>query len=114
MNKILFIGYPRCSTCIKAYKALCEKYEVSYRDISKDNPSKEEIMDWINKGISLNQLWNTSGKLYREFNIKEKKLTHTQEELVSLLAQHGMLVKRPVVIYNEQIYIGNQYQELLK
>ena len=114
MNKILFIGYPRCSTCIKAYKALQAKCEVEYRDIVKDNPDEKEIKIWISKGIKLDSLFNTHGKLYRELNIKEKKSVCSQEELISLLAQNGMLVKRPIVIDKENIYIGNEYQSLLK
>lgn len=109
-----FIGYPRCSTCIKSYKLLSEEYEVEYRDIVKDNPTEDEIKEWISKGVKLDSLFNTHGKLYRELNIKEKKSTCSQEQLISLLAQNGMLVKRPIVIDKDTIYIGNEYQKLLK
>lgn len=109
----LFIGYPKCSTCQKAYKALCEVLNetVEYRNIKENNPTKEEISSWIAQGVELNSLFNTSGVLYREMNIKEKKLTCTQDELISLLSSNGMLVKRPIVIHNDTIIVGNKIKE---
>lgn len=101
--KTLFIGYPKCTTCKKAYAALCDLgIEAEYRNI------KEEIQSWIDKGISIDKLFNTSGMLYRELNVKEKRKTYTQEQLIDLLASDGMLVKRPIVIQEDKIIIGNK------
>mgnify|MGYP002587917786 CR=1 FL=1 len=70
----LFIGYPPCSTCKKAYKALQDLgIEATYRNIKEDNPKKEEIQSWIDRGVELKKLFNTSGMLYRELNVKEKR-----------------------------------------
>lgn len=108
----LFIGYPKCSTCQKAFKALQELgINAVYRDIKKDNPTKEEISLWIAKGVSLNALFNTSGKLYRELNIKEKRASWSNDALIDLLASDGMLIKRPVVIQGDTIIIGNKVKE---
>lgn len=105
----LFIGYPRCSTCQKAYKLLQEQgIEAIYRDIKKDNPTKEEITSWIAKGVELGALFNTSGKLYKELNLKEKRKTSSDEELIDLLSSDGMLVKRPIVIQGNTIIVGNK------
>lgn len=105
----LFIGYPKCSTCQKAYKALeALGIQATYRDIKKDNPTKEEITSWIVKGVSLDSLFNTSGKLYRELNVKEKRKTSSENELIELLASDGMLVKRPIVIQQDTIIVGNK------
>ena len=95
----LFIGYPPCSTCKKAYKAL------------QDYPTKEEIQSWIDRGVELKKLFNTSGMLYRELNVKEKRETYTEEQLIELLASNGMLVKRPIVIQGDNIIIGNKVSE---
>ena len=73
-----------------------------------ENPTKEEIQGWIDKGISIDKLFNTSGMLYRELNVKEKRKTYTQEQLIDLLASDGMLVKRPIVIQEDKIIIGNK------
>ena len=68
----LFIGYPPCSTCKKAYKALQDLgIEATYRNIKEDNPTKEEIQSWIHRGVELKKLFNTSGMLYRELNVKD-------------------------------------------
>lgn len=114
----LFIGYPPCSTCKKAYKALLDLgIEATYRNIKEENPTKEEIQSWIDRGVELKKLFNTSGMLYRELNIKEKRETYTQEQLIELLASNGMLVKRPIVIQGDMIIIGNivsEYEKLQK
>lgn len=111
----LFIGYPPCSTCKKAYKALLDLgIEATYRNIKEENPTKEEIQSWIDRGVELKKLFNTSGMLYRELNIKEKRETYTQEQLIELLASNGMLVKRPIVIQDDMIIIGNKVSEYEK
>ena len=111
----LFIGYPPCSTCKKAYKALLDLgIEATYRNIKEENPTKEEIQSWIDRGVELKKLFNTSGMLYRELNIKEKRETYTQEQLIDLLASNGMLVKRPIVIQGDMIIIGNKVSEYEK
>lgn len=105
----LFIGYPKCTTCKKAYGTLCELgIKAEYRNIKEDNPTKEEIQDWISKGVSIDKLFNTSGMLYRELNVKEKRKTYTEEQLIDLLASNGMLVKRPIVIQEDKIIVGNK------
>lgn len=111
----LFIGYPPCSTCKKAYKALLDLgIEATYRNIKEENPTKEEIQSWIDRGVELKKLFNTSGMLYRELNIKEKRETYTQEQLIELLASNGMSVKRPIVIQGDMIIIGNKVSEYEK
>ena len=111
----LFIGYPPCSTCKKAYKALLDLgIEATYRNIKEENPTKEEIQSWIDRGVELKKLFNTSGMLYRELNIKEKRETYTQEQLIDLHASNGMLVKRPIVIQGDMIIIGNKVSEYEK
>ncbi len=108
----LFIGYPPCTTCKKAYKALQDLgIEATYRNIKEDNPTKEEILSWLDKGVELKQLFNTSGQLYRELNVKEKRKTDSEDQLIDLLASHGMLVKRPIVIQGDTIIVGNKVQE---
>ena len=111
----LFIGYPPCSTCKKAYKALLDLgIEATYRNIKEENPTKEENQSWIDRGVELKSLFNTSGMLYRELNIKEKRETYKQEQLIELLASNGMLVKRPIVIQGNMIIIGNKVSEYEK
>lgn len=110
--KTLFIGYPKCSTCQKAYKALEELgIHAEYRNIKEENPTKEEIQSWIDQGVALSKLFNTSGMLYRELNLKEKRKTYSDHQLVELLATDGMLVKRPIVIQGNTIIVGKKEDE---
>lgn len=46
MKKIKFIGYPKCSTCVKAYNFKRKGYEIEYIDIVKDVPSIKELKEY--------------------------------------------------------------------
>ena len=106
--KVLFMEYPKCSTCIKAKKWLLEnKIDFEDRDIVKENPTAEELKKFLEKsGEPLKKFFNTSGILYREMNLKEKVAEGNQEELLEILSTNGMLVKRPLVIGENGVLIG--------
>ena len=112
------IGYPKCTTCKKCEKALQDLgIEYEYRNIKEDNPTKEELQSWLDKGVQLKQLFNTSGMLYRELNVKERRKTDSEDQLLELLSSNGMLVKRPIVIQGDTVLVGNkskEYQDQLK
>ena len=116
---MLFIEYPKCTTCLKAKKYLYNK-NIKYNDrnIKDNNPTKEELFEWINKyNIEIKKLFNTSGMKYRELGLKEKLPNMTDIEKVELLSSDGMLVKRPLLITDNNIIIGfkeKEYEELLK
>ena len=103
-----FICYPRCSTCMKAKKWL-DGHGISYEEryIHEKNPTYEELADWQKRsGLPLRKFFNTSGMKYKELNLKEKLPEMTEDEQISLLATDGMLVKRPIVILEDQILVG--------
>ena len=119
MEKTLFLQYPKCSTCRKAYKWLKENnIEVESRDISVQNPTEKELTGWIKQsGLPVSSFFNTSGRIYREKNLKEIIKTATESELISLLASDGMLVKRPVIVNNKSVIVGfneGKWAKLLK
>lgn len=110
---MLFIEYPKCSTCIKAKKWLNEN-NVQYEDrhIITDNPKKEELKVWIEKsGNPIKKFFNTSGLKYKELNLKDKLSTMSDDEQIELLASDGMLVKRPLIIDNDSILVGFKVAE---
>lgn len=116
---MLFIEYPKCTTCKKAKNYLdSNKIKYDDRHIKEDNPTKEEITKWVNKyNIEIKKLFNTSGMIYRELGLKEKLPNMTDEEKIELLSSDGMLVKRPLLITDNNIVIGfkeNEYEELIK
>ncbi len=97
---MLFVCYPKCTTCQKAQKWLDEvgvKYEV--RDIKQDNPSEEELRRWHQmSGLPLKRFFNTSGLQYKALGLKDKLPTMSEDEQFALLATDGMLVKRPILV----------------
>lgn len=113
MSEILFLWYPRCGTCKKASKWLDENnVEVVKRDITIENPTKEELKAWIvQSGLSINRFFNTSGILYREMNLKDKVKTASEEELLDILASNGMLVKRPLLVTKDKVLVGFKEEE---
>lgn len=105
---MLFVYYPKCSTCLKAKKWLDDnniKYEERY--IVEDNPKYDELKKWYQRsGLPLKKFFNTSGLVYKNNNIKDKLLTMSEEEQLRLLASDGMLVKRPLLISDEFVLVG--------
>ncbi len=113
MNNVLFIEYPKCTTCRKAKKWL-EDHGVSFtdRDIREDNPSVDELKQWHQRsGLPLKRFFNTSGMLYREMGLKDKLGGMSEEEQLELLASDGMLVKRPLLITGEKVLAGFREKE---
>ena len=105
---MLFLQYPRCSTCQKAKKWLDDN-GIPYEDrhIKEDNPTYEELKTWYEKsGLPLKKFFNTSGIQYRALELKDKLPTMTEEEQLRLLATDGMLVKRPLVVTETAVLTG--------
>ena len=110
---MLFVCYDKCGTCKKAEKYLLDKgYTLEKRDIKTAKPSLEELTAWYRaSGLPLKRFYNTSGKLYKELNLKDKIPTMTEEEQLELLASDGMLVKRPILVHGGDVLIGFKQAE---
>lgn len=110
---MLFIEYPKCTTCQKAKKWLDENgFEYQSRHIKDENPSYEELKNWyMQSGLPLKKFFNTSGMLYKSMQLKDKLPTMSEEEQLQLLATDGMLVKRPIIISNKVILTGFKEKE---
>lgn len=105
---MLFIEYPKCSTCKKAKKWL-DEHEIVYTDrhIVEENPSYEELKDWYQRsGLPLKRFFNTSGMLYKEMKLKDRLPAMSEEEQLKLLATNGMLIKRPLVVKEDTVLTG--------
>lgn len=105
---MLFICYPKCTTCQKAKKWLNEhKIEYTERHIVEEQPSYEELKEWYQKsGLPLKKFFNTSGSLYKELQLKDKLPAMSEDEMLKLLATNGMLVKRPILIGGDHVLVG--------
>ncbi len=102
-----FYGYAKCSTCQKAKKFLTgKKIKFEDIDITATPPSLTTLKAALSQGYTLRELFNTSGELYRAFNMKEKITKLSESELLKLLAENGKLVKRPFVSDGQKITVG--------
>ena len=105
---MLFVCYPRCTTCRRAREWLLARgLTFQERDIKKDNPAEEELRQWHEKsGLPLRRFWNTSGRPYRELGLKDKLPSMTEEEQYRLLSTDGMLVRRPILVSEDFVLVG--------
>ncbi len=105
---MLFVYYPKCSTCQKAKKWLDDQ-NIKYveRHIAESNPTYDELKEWyIKSGLPMKKFFNTSGLLYKEMQLKDKLPVMSDEEQLKLLATNGMLVKRPIIVGEDIVLVG--------
>ena len=105
---MLFLCYPKCSTCQKA-KAWLDQRGISYdlRDIKQDNPTAEELTAWYQKsGLPLKKFFNISGLQYKALGLKDKLPEMSEADQLALLATDGMLVKRPLLVGDDFVLTG--------
>lgn len=116
MMALMFYWYPKCGTCRKAKKWL-EEHQLTFEEIHivENPPSKEQLEEmYKNSGLELKKFFNTSGQKYRELGVKDKINSATEDELLSLLASDGMLIKRPLVTDGTKVTVGfneKQFEE---
>ena len=110
---MLFVEYPKCTTCQRAKKFLDSRGAVyTDRHIKEENPTYDELKAWHAKsGLPLRSFFNTSGLLYKSMQLKEKLPLMSEEEQLRLLATDGMLVKRPIVVDGDTILVGFKSQQ---
>ena len=110
---MLFVNYPKCSTCRKAKNWLDEHgIEYESRHIIDDNPAAEELREWWEtSNLPLKRFFNTSGMKYRELKLKDKLPDMSEDEQLDLLATDGMLVKRPILVGDDVVLVGFKIKE---
>lgn len=116
MSDILFLEYPKCSTCQKAKKWLEENHvKFACRHIVENNPNADELKAWMSLGQKpLKSFFNTSGLMYKSLGLKDKLPNMSQEEQLNVLASHGMLVKRPLLVGKDFVLTGFREAEWQK
>lgn len=105
---VLFLEYPKCSTCQKAKKWL-EGHGVTFEDrhIVEKNPTEEELKEWLKRSkLPIQKFFNTSGMKYKELGLKEKRKQMSEQEQIALLSTDGMLLKRPLLVGDDFVIPG--------
>lgn len=107
---ISLLCYHKCSNCKKLVKLMEEKkIDFQYREITEENPSLEELKEWTaTSSLPLTRWMNTSGNLYREMGLAQKRKTMSEDEILALLATDGMLVKRPILLLEDRALVGKE------
>ena len=107
-------AYPNCNSCKKAEKWLnSHNLTYNYIHIVEDTPTDEELLNMIKKSeLPGKKFFNTSGKVYRERNLKNVVKDATIEEMAKLLASDGMLIKRPIITDSKNVTVGFNEQTL--
>lgn len=116
---MIFLCYPKCSTCQKAQKWLdANGIQCEIRHLKDDRPTAAELRKWHKiSGLLLKKFFNTSGLLYKEQGLKDKLPTMTEDEMYALLATNGMMVKRPMFIGDDFVLVGfkeTEWEKALK
>lgn len=116
---MLFLYYPKCSTCQKAKKFLVDNnLNFEARHIVDNNPTKQELQNFLKlSGMPIKKLFNTNGIMYKELNLKDKLKNLSEDEALTLLSSNGMLVKRPILVCDDKVFVGfkeDNWIELLK
>ncbi len=110
---LIFIEYPKCTTCKRA-KAWLDEAGIEYtdRNIKDENPTIDELREWYAKSkLPLKRFFNTSGMLYKQMSLKDKLPQMSEEEQLELLSTDGMLVKRPIIINDDTVLVGFRQDE---
>ena len=110
---MLFVHYPKCSTCKKAMNWLDEhNVEFDQRHIVEENPTIDELRLWHKMSdLPLRRFFNTSGMLYRDMGLKDKLPNMSEDEMYELLASNSMLVKRPLLVLDDTVPVGFKEKE---
>jgi arsenate reductase len=105
---MLFVCYPKCTTCQKA-RAWLDGRGATYtvRDIKQDRPTFAELQTWLaESGLPIKRFFNTSGLAYKALGLKDKLSSMSEDECLELLSADGMLVKRPLLIGDGFVLVG--------
>lgn len=105
---MLFVAYPKCSTCQKARRYLEERGAAfEDRPIHSQPPTVEELRVWqARSGLPLKRFFHTSGRSYQALGLKDRLPEMSEEEQLALLAGDGMLVKRPILVTERTVLVG--------
>lgn len=110
------MGIKTCGTYKKAVKWFTDhNIEFEAVNLRETPPSKEDIATYHQlSGLELKKFFNTSGKVYRELDLKNKQTELSNDEIYQLLADYPMLIKRPLIVDGDYVRTGFKEEEYNK
>src|SRR5690625_68688 len=105
---VIVYEYPSCGSCRKAKKWF-QNHQMAYTTVHivEETPTKQRILDLIEKSdLPARRFFNTSGRVYRDLNMKDKINDLSMEEMATYLASDGMLIKRTIVTDGLKVTVG--------
>ncbi|MDX1719707.1 MAG: ArsC/Spx/MgsR family protein [Salegentibacter mishustinae] len=103
MKKVYHLS--SCNTCQKILKELNLPDSFEVQDIKEEEITKEQLEEMEALAGSHEALFSRRARLYRERELNKKELSET--EYKELILDHYTFLKRPVIINNDEIFIGN-------
>lgn len=110
MRKIYYLA--TCDTCRKIIKSLPSNSNLEFHDI-RQNPITIEELEFMHQiSGSYEALFSKKAQLYKEKRLKNIALTETDYK--KYILEHYTFLSRPVVILENEIFIGNSQPNILK
>lgn len=103
MNKIYHLK--TCSTCVRIIKSLDLPSNFIFQDIKTQEITVKQLEELHKLSGSYEALFSKKAKLYKEMGLKD--LTLTEKDFKHYILQHYTFLSRPVIVINNQIFIGN-------
>ena len=103
MKKIFHLS--TCDTCQKILKELEPPGNFILQDIKTEAITPEQLENMANLSGSYESLFSKRARLYKERNLKEQKLT--EADYKALILEHYTFLKRPVIVMDNDIFVGN-------
>ncbi|MGA9637331.1 arsenate reductase family protein [Flavobacterium sp.] len=110
MNKIYYLA--SCDTCRKIIKTLPKVNDLVFHDIKQNPLTEQEIDELYQLSGSYEALFSKKAVLYKTLGLKDKNLT--EADYKKYLLEHYTFLSRPVFIINNEVFIGNTQQNMLK
>ncbi|MCK0147492.1 hypothetical protein MWU78_17690 [Arenibacter sp. F26102] len=103
MKKIFYLS--TCDTCQRILKELDPPSDFILQDIKTETITPEQLENMANLSGNYESLFSKRARLYKERNLKEQNLT--EEDFKALILEHYTFLKRPVILIDDLIFVGN-------
>lgn len=107
MKKIYYLN--GCSTCQRVLRALQPPEDIPMQDVKTNPITQEQLEQLAARSGSYKSLFNTRALLYRERGLSRQYLSETDYK--NLMLEHYTFMRRPVVVFNEHIFIGSSKKQ---